>query len=312
MVGTRHPTPYGSGMAERLACDLTAQGLVILSGMACGVNTASDCGAIAAKGRQWRCSSRASGHLCPGEFALVETDPRPRRCSSRSFRSIPSPRRKTSPSATASSAACRLECLYSRLPNIPERATRPVARSSKIVRSSPFPATSRTRIHGVRIHGSSRAPSWSRPGRTCGRNSRQKYDLPQLPASSSESQSASCASLFPDEGLPTHEKRILSLLKADEATHIDEIVERLETEISSSEIFPALFELELTRQSKANAGEESCEGVLAISCQLYATSNQVGGRTRPRGVSGISDCGRRLMRWPCRFTTSAEARSCTI
>jgi DNA processing protein len=29
VVGTRHPTPYGSGMAERLARDLAAQGLVI-------------------------------------------------------------------------------------------------------------------------------------------------------------------------------------------------------------------------------------------------------------------------------------------
>ncbi len=41
MVGTRHPTPYGSGMAERLAADLAAQGLVIISGMARGVDTAS-------------------------------------------------------------------------------------------------------------------------------------------------------------------------------------------------------------------------------------------------------------------------------
>ncbi len=27
VVGTRHPTPYGTGMAERLACDLSARGL---------------------------------------------------------------------------------------------------------------------------------------------------------------------------------------------------------------------------------------------------------------------------------------------
>src|SRR6185437_1314456 len=33
VVGTRHPTPYGMGMAERLACDLAAHGLVIISGM---------------------------------------------------------------------------------------------------------------------------------------------------------------------------------------------------------------------------------------------------------------------------------------
>jgi DNA processing protein len=51
MVGTRHPTPYGSGMAERLASDLAAQGLVIISGMARGVDTASHRGAIAAKGK---------------------------------------------------------------------------------------------------------------------------------------------------------------------------------------------------------------------------------------------------------------------
>jgi DNA processing protein len=29
MVGTRHPTPHGLGMADRLACDLAVQGLVI-------------------------------------------------------------------------------------------------------------------------------------------------------------------------------------------------------------------------------------------------------------------------------------------
>jgi DNA processing protein len=51
LVGTRHPTPYGSGMAERLACDLAARGLVIFSGMARGIETAGHRGAIAAKGK---------------------------------------------------------------------------------------------------------------------------------------------------------------------------------------------------------------------------------------------------------------------
>jgi DNA processing protein len=51
MVGTRHPTPYGLGVAERLACDLTVQGLMIMSGMASGVDTASHRGTIADKGK---------------------------------------------------------------------------------------------------------------------------------------------------------------------------------------------------------------------------------------------------------------------
>ncbi|HEX3586738.1 MAG TPA: DNA-processing protein DprA, partial [Candidatus Angelobacter sp.] len=40
IVGTRHPTPYGIGMAERLSCDLATRGLTIFSGMARGVDAA--------------------------------------------------------------------------------------------------------------------------------------------------------------------------------------------------------------------------------------------------------------------------------
>ena len=50
-------------------------------------------------------------------------------------------------------------------------------------------------------------------------------------------------------------KKDLALLKADEATHIDELVERLEPAISSSEIFAALFELELAGKIKQMPGK---------------------------------------------------------
>src|SRR5512146_1841887 len=51
VVGTRHPTPYGIGMAERLSCDLAARGLVIFSGMARGVDAAGHRGALKASGK---------------------------------------------------------------------------------------------------------------------------------------------------------------------------------------------------------------------------------------------------------------------
>ena len=60
MVGTRHPTPYGSGMAERLACDLAAQGLVIISGMARGVDTAAIVEPSRPKARRSRYLGRVS------------------------------------------------------------------------------------------------------------------------------------------------------------------------------------------------------------------------------------------------------------
>ena len=48
VVGTRHPTPYGAGMAEVLSRDLSLRGLIILSGMARGIDTAAHKGALAA------------------------------------------------------------------------------------------------------------------------------------------------------------------------------------------------------------------------------------------------------------------------
>lgn len=66
-----------------------------------------------------------------------------------------------------------------------------------------------------------------------------------LAAGQNESSEPETASLFPDEAISPHEKKILKLLKTDESTHIDELVELLEAEVSASEIFAALFELEL-------------------------------------------------------------------
>src|SRR6185503_18161437 len=51
VVGTRHPSPYGTGMAEMLSRDLAFRKLAILSGMARGVDTAAHKGAIEAGGK---------------------------------------------------------------------------------------------------------------------------------------------------------------------------------------------------------------------------------------------------------------------
>jgi len=46
VVGSRHPTPYGRATAERLACDLAGRGIVIVSGLAIGIDAASHEGAL--------------------------------------------------------------------------------------------------------------------------------------------------------------------------------------------------------------------------------------------------------------------------
>jgi DNA processing protein len=70
-----------------------------------------------------------------------------------------------------------------------------------------------------------------------------------------ESSAPSTASLFEEDTLTPHERRILSLLRRDESIHIDELVERLEPELSSSEIFVALFELELAGKVRQLPGK---------------------------------------------------------
>jgi DNA processing protein len=49
IVGTRRPTPYGNQMAERLARDLAERGLVIVSGLARGIDSTAHKGALLSK-----------------------------------------------------------------------------------------------------------------------------------------------------------------------------------------------------------------------------------------------------------------------
>ena len=137
VVGTRHPTPYGSGMAERLSIDLTARGLIIISGMAPGVDSAAHRGAIAAKGKTIAVfgtgvdvpypkeNSRLAEQILALGGALITEFPM------QTF-----PARKTSPSAIASSATCRWACWWSRRPNIAEPASLRAGAESRSLRRS--------------------------------------------------------------------------------------------------------------------------------------------------------------------------------
>ena len=79
--------------------------------------------------------------------------------------------------------------------------------------------------------------------------------LALTPAAPAESAEGSSASLFQAADLPPGEKRVLGLLRADESTHLDLIVERLQSHLSSSEIFTALFELELSGRIRQMPGK---------------------------------------------------------
>ena len=61
--------------------------------------------------------------------------------------------------------------------------------------------------------------------------------------------------MFDGSELPPHERKIMAKLKADTPTQIDELVEVLGPEMSSSEIFAALFELEMSGKVRQMPGK---------------------------------------------------------
>jgi len=256
VVGTRHPTPYGSGMAERLGCDLAAQGLVIISGMARGVDTAGHRGAIAAKGKTVAVFGTGVDVIYPKENSRL------------------SEQILACGGALISEFALGTFAAPQNFP-IRNRILSGMSVGVLVVEAAEYSGTRIT----ARLALEQNRDVFAVPGNVTNKNSwgpntliKQGAklvatwedvweDLPTevrlalTPPVSPESADPSTASLFPDDGLPPHERRILSLLKADEATHIDQIVEKLEAELSSSEIFAALFELELNGKVRQMPGK---------------------------------------------------------
>jgi len=256
IIGTRHPTPYGSGMAERLGCDLAAQGLVIISGMARGVDTAGHRGAISAKSKTVAVfgtgvdviypkeNSRLSEQILAFGGALVSEFPMGTFAAPQNF-----PIRNRILSGMSIGVLVVEAAEYS--------GTRITARlaleQNRDVFAVPGNVTNKNSWGPNTLikQGAKLVATWE----DVWEDLPTEVRLALAPAIPPESQSASSASLFSDDALPPHDKLLLSLLKADEVTHIDELIEKLESQMSSSEIFAALFELELNSKVRQMPGK---------------------------------------------------------
>ena len=256
MVGTRHPTPYGSGMAERLSSDLAARGLVIISGLARGIDTSSHRGAVAAKGKTVAVLGTGIDVMYPKENTrLAEQIVALGGALISEFPAGTSPTPQNFP--------------------IRNRIISGMSVGVLVVEAAEY---SGTRITS-RCALEQNRDVYAVPGNVTNKNSwgpntliKQGAKLvatwedvwEELPADvqvalaamqPNESAEPETASLFPDEVTAPHEKKVLKWLKADESTHIDQLVELLETEMSSSEIFAALFELELNGKVRQLPGK---------------------------------------------------------
>lgn len=256
VVGTRHPTPYGVSMAERLACDLAAHGLVIFSGMARGVDTTAHRGALNAHGctvaiwgtgidevypkenKKLADQIVGAGGAILTEFALG-TFPAPQNF----------PIRNRLISGISAGVLVIEAGEYS--------GTRVTARCAleqgREVFAVPGNVTNKLSWGPNTLikQGAALVATWEDVWDELPADIRLTLTPTQAPASAEETS----ASLFEGGQLPPHEKMVLGLLRVDESTHIDQIVERLAAHVSSSEIFAALFELELSGRIRVLPGK---------------------------------------------------------
>ena len=256
VVGTRHPTPYGSGMAEMLSRDLAARGLVILSGMARGVDTSAHKGALAAKGKTiavWGTGIDviypkenkslaeqivASGGTILSEFP-IGTFPAPQNFPKRnrilSGMSIGVLVVEAGEhSGTRVTARCALE-------------------QNRDVFAVPGNVTTKNAWGPNTLikQGAKLVATWEDVWEDLPSQIRLEIESEWELAS----KAPPAASLFEEAPLPPAETRVISVLRHDEALQLDEIMEKLEPELSSSEVFTALFELELAGRIKQLPGK---------------------------------------------------------
>src|SRR5271167_2200745 len=256
LVGTRHPTPFVSGISERLACDLAARGLVIFSGMARGIDTAGHRGAIAAKGKTVAVFGTGVDVPYPKENTrLIDQVLNTGGAVISEFPMATFPAPQNFPIRNRIISGISLGVLVVEAAEY--SGTRITARCALEQNREVFAVPGNVTNKGswtpntLIKQGAKLVATWEDVWEELPTDVR----LTLQPEGGNESQAGQTASLFGEAELSPHEKKIFALLKADEATHIDEIVERLEPHLSSSEIFAALFELELAGKVKQLPGK---------------------------------------------------------
>ncbi|HVP54467.1 MAG TPA: DNA-processing protein DprA [Candidatus Eisenbacteria bacterium] len=256
VVGTRHPTPYGVGVAERLACDLAARGLVIISGMARGIDTAAHRGALNARGRTvavWgtgldvtypKENQKIADQILNTGGAILSEFP---------LGTFPAPQNFPIRNRIISGMSIGVLVIEAGEYSGTRVTARCALEQGRDVYAVPGNVTNKLSWGPNTLikQGAALVATWEDVWEALPTDVR----LALTPPDSAASQAPESASLFSGPDMGPEEKRVFAALRADESTHIDELVERLVSHLSSSQIFAALFELELSGKIRALPGK---------------------------------------------------------
>jgi len=256
IVGTRHPTPYGTGVTEMLARDLAARRLLVVSGMARGIDSCAHKGALAARMPTlavWgtgidivypKENKKLAEEILAAGGAVVSEVPMGTFPAPQNF-----PRRNR-----ILSGLCVAVLVVEAGENSGTRVTaRCAAEQNRDLFAVPGNVTNKGSWTPNTLikQGAKLVATWEDVWEDLPSQVRQELEAESPVASRAEAS----ASLLPDPVLRPQEAMVLEVLRTDESLQMDAILELLETQLTSSEVFTALFELEMAGRIRQLPGK---------------------------------------------------------
>jgi DNA processing protein len=256
VVGTRHPSPYGSGIAEMLSRDLAARRLLIVSGMARGIDSCAHRGALAARMPTVAVWGTGIDVVYPKENkklaeeilamggAIVSELP---------MGTFPAPQNFPRRNRILSGLSVAVLVVEASENSGTRVTARCAAEQNRDLFAVPGNVTNKGSWTPNTLikQGAKLTATWEDVWEDLTSQVRlQLEDMAPI-----ESKPETTASLLPEPGLRPQEAMVLEVLRCDVSLQIDEILEALETGLTSSEVFTALFELELAGRIRGLPGK---------------------------------------------------------
>lgn len=269
VVGTRQPSPYGTGMAEMLSRDLARRGVVIQSGMARGVDTCAHRGALEAGGATVAVWGTGIDVIYPKENKkLAEQIVAQGGAIVTEFATgtFPAPQNFPIRNRTLSGISVGVLVIEAGEHSGTRITARCALEQGRDVYAVPGNATNKNAWGPNTLikQGAKLTASWEDIWEDLPSQVRVQLEdeiAAELKAQNGghESLAGRTASLFADAlsaaPMGDHERLVIQELRQDESLQLDELIERLESKLTSGEIFSALFELELAGRVRQMPGK---------------------------------------------------------
>ncbi len=263
VVGTRHPSPYGAGMAEMLSRDLANRRLTIISGMARGVDTAAHKGALDAGGKTvavWgtgidvvypKENKKLAERIVESGGTIVSEFP---------LGTFPAPQNFPLRNRILSGMSIGVLVVEAGENSGTRITARCAMEQNRDVYAVPGNVTNKNAWGPNTLikQGAKLTATWEDVWEDLPSELKRGLEEEMGAAGQIESKEGGSASLFnssDEKPLPEYERVVLDRLRRDESVQLDELIEGLEAQLGSAEIFTALFELELGGRVKQLPGK---------------------------------------------------------